>query len=86
MLRVATRLGSERRRPVTRRRSGRARARSRTCVGSQVQRRGPVRDRIFLAGSAQHVESATRFADWLAAVAMLLAVASWGVLASLLTS
>lgn len=85
MLRVATRLGSNRRRPVTRR-SARRGARSRTWVGSQVQCRGPMRDRVFLAGSAQHVKSAIRSADWLTAVATLLAMASWGVLASLLAN
>ena len=42
--------------------------------------------RVFFSGRiAQHMER-SRAADWLAAVAMLLAAASWGVLVSLLGS
>ena len=65
-------------------RAGRRRERSR-----QLRSRKPVRvegGRVFFSGRiAQHMER-SRAADWLAAVAMLLAAASWGVLVSLLGS
>lgn len=78
---VATR--GRKRRPITRRdwrRDWRCpRGKRRVWVGSHVRQRagGP----LFFALAAQQVKS-SRASDWLGAAAMLLGVASWGVLAA----
>ena len=78
---VATR--SRKRRPITRRdltRDGRRRsAKRRVWIGSRV-RQSAARP-LFFALAAQQVRS-SRAGDWLGAAAMLLGVASWGVLAA----
>ena len=65
------------------------RAGSRRKRSRRQRSRKPVRlegGRVFFSGRIpQHMER-SRAADWLAAVAMLLAAASWGVLVSLLGS
>lgn len=78
---VATR--SRKRRPITRRdwtRDGRRRsAKRRVWIGSRA-RQSAARP-LFFALAAQQVRS-SRVGDWLGAAAMLLGVASWGVLAA----
>ena len=78
-------LRSRKRRPLTRRdRRGDSRRQSgrrRVWVGSRAKARAT--DPLFLALRAQQVKRSS-VADWLGAVAMLLGVASWGVLAAVL--
>ena len=72
------------RRPITRRdwRSGvRRRAQSKIWIGSRVVAARP----LFLALGAQQMRR-PRPSEWLGAVAMLLGVLSWGVLAALLAA
>lgn len=84
MRRAAVAIRSGRRRPITRRdwkcdrRRGRRR---RVWIGSRA--RGIAPRPFFLALSAQQVRRGQP-ADWLGAGAMLLGMASWGVLAALL--
>ena len=76
---------SRKRRPLTRRDWTRdwrrASSKRRVWIGSRAKVGAP--RPLFLALSAQHVKR-TRLADWLGAAAMLLGVASWGVLAAML--
>lgn len=75
---------SRKRRPITRRdwkRDWRRGARPRVWVGSRA--RVSAARPLFFSLGAQQMERA-RPADWLGAAAMLLGVASWGVLAALL--
>ena len=78
---------SRKRRPITRRdwaRNRRVHAGRRVWAGSRRRASREVRP-FFLALRAQHVER-SRAIDWAAAAAMLAGVASWGVLAALLTA
>jgi len=78
---------SRKRRSITRRdwaRTRRAYAGRRVWAGSRRRASRKVRP-LFLALRAQHVER-PRAIDWAAAAAMLAGVASWGVLAALLTA
>jgi len=76
---------SRKRRPLARRDwtrdRRRARSKRRVWIGSRVKVAAP--RPLFLALSAQHMKR-TRLADWLGAAAMVLGVASWGVLAAML--
>ncbi|MGH7349073.1 MAG: hypothetical protein ACREI6_03590 [Candidatus Rokuibacteriota bacterium] len=77
---------NRKRRPITRRdwkRDWRRSARRRVWVGSRS--RVSAARPLFFALSAQQMARG-RPADWLGAAAMLLGVASWGVLAALLGS
>jgi hypothetical protein len=82
MRRAAVATRNWKRRPITRRDwkcDWRRPARRRVWVGSRARAAGP----LFFALSAQQVAT-VRPADLVAAGAMLLGVASWGVLAALL--
>ena len=59
-------------------RSGRARTSQRS-GGARSESR-----RVFLRSSTQHVKRSSSVGDWLAGGAMLLGMATWGVLVSLL--
>lgn len=74
------------RRPITRsdwRSVGRRRGRSKAWIGSRA-RAGTARP-LFLALKTQQMRR-SRPSEWLGAAAMLLGVASWGVLAALLAA
>ena len=74
------------RRPITRsdwRSVGRRRGRSKVWIGSRA-RAGAARP-LFLALSTRQMRR-PRTSDWVGAVAMLLGVVSWGVLAALLAA
>lgn len=84
MRRAAVAIRSGKRRPVTRRDwtcDWRRHGRRRTWIGSRA--RTVVPRPFFLALSAQQVRRG-RPTDWLGAGAMLLGMASWGMLAALL--
>jgi hypothetical protein len=86
MRRAAVAIRSRKRRPITRRDwkcDWRQSRRRRVWVGSRA-RLAAARP-FFFALSAQQMKRA-RSVDWLGAAAMLLGVASWGVLAALLGS
>jgi len=86
MRRVVMMTRSRKRRPITRRdwRSvARRRGRSRAWIGSRP-RTGTARP-LFLALRTQQMRR-PRPCEWLGAAAMLLGVASWGVLAALLAA
>ena len=80
----AVAIRSRKRRPITRRdwtRDWRRGGKRRVWIGSRAK--AEAARPLFFALSAQHVKSSLA-ADWLGAAAMLLAVASWGVLAAML--
>lgn len=81
----AAAIGSRKRRPLTRRDWTRdwrrSRSKRRVWIGSRAKT-GATRP-LFFALSAQHMKRSRR-GDWLGAAAMLLGVASWGVLAAML--
>lgn len=82
---VATR-SSRKRRPITRRdwaTDRRGRGKRRVWMGSR-SRRAATRP-LFFSLNAQQMKR-SRLTDWIGAAAMLLGVASWGVLAALLAS
>jgi hypothetical protein len=86
MRRMVMVTGGRKRRPITRRdwRSiGRGRGRSRVWIGSRA-RAGASRP-FFFARRTQQMRR-PRPSEWLGAAAMLLGVASWGVLAALLAA
>ncbi len=78
MRRVVMMTRSRKRRPITRRRG-----RSRVWIGSRP-RTGTARP-LFLALRTQQMRR-PRPSEWLGAAAMLLGMASWGVLAALLAA
>ena len=80
----AVAIRSRKRRPITRRdwtRDWRRGSKRRVWIGSRAK--AVAARPLFFALSAQHMKRASAD-DWLGAATMLLAVASWGVLAAML--
>ncbi len=81
---MATRTGSRKRRPITRRdwRAGHGGARTRVWTGSHARAMALP---LFLPLRTQHMKMPPAL-EWAGAATMLLAVLSWGMLAALLGS